>query len=135
MAESLQQSSSVWHDWAQVPAPLLLADPLALPWWSPDGSMVLVQDASGWSLVDVPVHSVSRVITFPQPVTPPGAPPTGGCSPCPSGSQFVAGQCRFAPTAAGTCPPGSAPFPATGLPAYCYTGVLPATVGPANELT
>lgn len=74
-----------------------------------------------------------------NPICPPGytasPPPTGGCSPCPAGFQFVSGQCRFYPTT-GICPPGSTPFPNTGGGlAYCYTGVLPATVGPANEFT
>lgn len=48
-------------------------DPLALPWWSPDSHAILVQDASGWSLVDVVRKSVSSVIAFPPHA---GAPPT-----------------------------------------------------------
>jgi len=41
------------------------ADPAALPWWSPAGGRILVQDASGWQLVDIARHSISTLITFP----------------------------------------------------------------------
>jgi hypothetical protein len=41
------------------------ADPAALPWWSPAGGRILVQDASGWQLVDIARHSISPLITFP----------------------------------------------------------------------
>lgn len=40
-------------------------DPAALPWWSPAGGRILVQDASGWQLVDIARHSISPLITFP----------------------------------------------------------------------
>jgi hypothetical protein len=39
-------------------------DPAALPWWSPAGGRILVQDASGWRLVDIAQHSISPLITF-----------------------------------------------------------------------
>jgi hypothetical protein len=41
------------------------ADPAALPWWSPAGGRILVQDASGWQLVDIARHNISPLITFP----------------------------------------------------------------------
>ena len=71
-----------------------------------------------------------------NPICPPGyvAPPTGGCSPCPAGSHLASGQCIFAPIG-GTCPPGTTPFIQHGMVVYCYTGVLPTTVGPTNEMT
>lgn len=53
-------------------------DALALPWWSPDSHAILVQDATGWTVVDVSAQSVRRVVTFPSasspsPVTVPDA--------------------------------------------------------------
>jgi hypothetical protein len=41
------------------------ADPAALPWWSPAGGRILVQDASGWQLVDIARHNISPLIRFP----------------------------------------------------------------------
>ncbi len=45
-------------------------DPAALPWWSPAGGRILVQDSGGWRLVDIATHSVRTLVTFP------GAAPT-----------------------------------------------------------
>jgi Tol biopolymer transport system component len=39
-------------------------DPAALPWWSPAGGRILVQDASGWQLVDIARHTISPLITM-----------------------------------------------------------------------
>lgn len=41
-------------------------DPLALPWWSPDGRALLIQDAAGWSLVHVAAKTVSSLVAFPS---------------------------------------------------------------------
>lgn len=41
-------------------------DPFALPWWSPDGHAILVQDAAGLELVTVGAKRVRRVISFPS---------------------------------------------------------------------
>ncbi len=45
------------------------ADPAALPWWSPAGGRILVQDASGWQLVDIARHSISTLVMFPGATT------------------------------------------------------------------
>jgi len=36
----------------------------AMPWWSPDGRYVLVQDASGWQLVDLAHQTVRAVLRY-----------------------------------------------------------------------
>lgn len=41
------------------------ADPAALPWWSPAGGRILVQDSVGWRLVDIAAQRVTTLITFP----------------------------------------------------------------------
>lgn len=41
-------------------------DPAALPWWSPAGGRILVQDGGGWRLVDIAAHSIRTLITFPH---------------------------------------------------------------------
>ncbi len=41
------------------------ADPAALPWWSPAGGRILIQESDGWRLVDIARHSISTLITFP----------------------------------------------------------------------
>lgn len=38
------------------------ADPLALPWWSPDGSKLLIQDNTGWRLVDAATGAVTPLL-------------------------------------------------------------------------
>jgi Tol biopolymer transport system component len=38
------------------------ADPLALPWWSPDGSRLLLQDNVGWRLVDVATGKLTTLL-------------------------------------------------------------------------
>lgn len=40
------------------------ADPAALPWWSPAGGRILIQESSGWRLVDIARHSIRTLITF-----------------------------------------------------------------------
>ena len=40
-------------------------DPLAMPWWSPAGERILVQDGAGWQLVDIAARSVRSLVTFP----------------------------------------------------------------------
>ena len=71
------------------------ADPLALPWWSPNGQALLIEDTSGWQLVNVATRAISRLLTM----TMPGAPqattpqttwhPTGASPWSPDGSHFV----------------------------------------------
>lgn len=39
-------------------------DPAALPYWSPAGGRILVQDSAGWQLVDIAAHSVDRIVTI-----------------------------------------------------------------------
>jgi Tol biopolymer transport system component len=39
------------------------ADPLALPWWSPDGRQLLLQDGAGWRLVDVASGKVTSLLS------------------------------------------------------------------------
>lgn len=41
------------------------SDLLALPWWSPNSHAILVQDHSGWTLVDVPGRHTEPVLAFP----------------------------------------------------------------------
>ncbi|HET8905693.1 MAG TPA: WD40 repeat domain-containing protein [Ktedonobacterales bacterium] len=40
-------------------------DLVALPWWSPDGGRILIQDSGGWQLVDIAERSVRPLVTFP----------------------------------------------------------------------
>jgi hypothetical protein len=40
-------------------------DPSALPWWSPAGGRILVQDSVGWRLVDIAAQRVTKLIIFP----------------------------------------------------------------------
>ena len=40
-------------------------DPAVLPWWSPAGGRILVQDSAGWRLVDIATHTVRPLVTFP----------------------------------------------------------------------
>lgn len=85
----------VWHGtdvftWAE-------SDPRALPWWSPDGNRVLVQDASGLTLVEVKQQRVLPLLRLPTAATgePSNAPTTtswrpSGSSPwSPDGSQIA----------------------------------------------
>jgi hypothetical protein len=44
------------------------ADPLALPWWSPNGHSLLVQDATGWTLVNVAKRSAKPLVRYPAPI-------------------------------------------------------------------
>lgn len=44
-------------------------DPAALPWWSPAGGRILVQDSGGWRLVDLAQRSVRSLVAFPGAVT------------------------------------------------------------------
>lgn len=44
-------------------------DLAALPWWSPAGGRILVQDSSGWKLVDIATRSIRTLATIPG-VTP-----------------------------------------------------------------
>jgi len=54
------KAQSVWH--------IAAADPLALPWWSPDGSKLLLQDNSGWHLVDAATGKMTTLLaTTPGP--------------------------------------------------------------------
>jgi hypothetical protein len=51
-------------------------DPLALPFWSPDGRSLLVQDGAGWQLVDPKSHTVKVLLAYGHPLAqqvPPGA--------------------------------------------------------------
>jgi hypothetical protein len=41
------------------------SDPLALAWWSPNGSRLLVRDARGIAMVDVRAHSVTQLLVTP----------------------------------------------------------------------
>lgn len=52
-------SSSPLFSWPE-------ADPLALPWWSPDSHTILVQSAAGLDLVSVSSKHVRQVIAFPS---------------------------------------------------------------------
>ncbi|HLJ80545.1 MAG TPA: hypothetical protein VKT52_03590, partial [Ktedonobacterales bacterium] len=45
-------------------------DPLALPWWSPDGRVILVQDATGWQQIDVIHHTLRPLLIYGQPGAP-----------------------------------------------------------------
>jgi Tol biopolymer transport system component len=66
------QGFAVW-DVAHPGQPLVAwteDDPAALPWWSPDSRRILVQDSSGWKLVDIAKKSVRTLVTLP------GAKPT-----------------------------------------------------------
>ena len=39
-------------------------DPAALPWWSPAGGRILVQDSGGWRLVDIAARSIRTLATI-----------------------------------------------------------------------
>src|SRR5262249_21896124 len=39
-------------------------DPTALPWWSPDGKTLLVEDASGWQRVNIAAKRVDTLLRF-----------------------------------------------------------------------
>jgi hypothetical protein len=41
------------------------ADPAALPWWSPAGGRILVQESVRWRLVDIAARRVTTLISFP----------------------------------------------------------------------
>ena len=41
------------------------SDPAALPWWSPDGERILVQESSGWQLVDIAARTTRPLVTIP----------------------------------------------------------------------
>ncbi|HEV2459476.1 MAG TPA: hypothetical protein VGS80_14055 [Ktedonobacterales bacterium] len=45
------------------------SDPFALPWWSPDGRMLVVQDASGLQLVSPAARTVRTLLTYGQTAT------------------------------------------------------------------
>jgi hypothetical protein len=45
-------------------------DPAALPWWSPAGGRILMQDSGGWKLVDIAQRNIRPLVTIP------GATPT-----------------------------------------------------------
>lgn len=45
-------------------------DPAALPWWSPAGGRILMQDSGGWKLVDIAKRNIRPLVTIP------GATPT-----------------------------------------------------------
>lgn len=67
----LVRTPSSFELWTTAGAPTPLfswpeTDPLALPWWSPDSRAILVQDASGWNLVNVPAKTERQVIAFPS---------------------------------------------------------------------
>lgn len=54
------------------------ADPDAMPWWSPNGQYMLIQDATGWQVVDLThqtVHSLLRSATAPGKSSPADEPP------------------------------------------------------------
>jgi len=94
-------------------------DLTALPWWSPDGRSVLVQDSTGWQQVDVIHHTVRQLLTYSQRGAPtnPGANPDwrpAATSPfSPDGSQIV-----FAAPASSTWLGDQLPYPhnsSTGL--------------------
>ncbi|MGH2485280.1 MAG: hypothetical protein ACRDHE_04625, partial [Ktedonobacterales bacterium] len=53
-------------------------DPYALAWWSPDGSAVLVQDHTGWSLGDARSGDFGLLLAYGSPVS--DAPPTNTAS-------------------------------------------------------
>jgi dipeptidyl aminopeptidase/acylaminoacyl peptidase len=48
------QAAATWH--------VAEADPMALPWWSPDGSKLLVQDNDGWRLVDAATGKIISLL-------------------------------------------------------------------------
>lgn len=41
------------------------SDPAALPWWAPSSGRILVQESSGWQLVDIAARSVRQLVTIP----------------------------------------------------------------------
>jgi hypothetical protein len=43
------------------------SDPLALPWWSPDGRTLLVQDDHGWQLVNPAGRAVKSLLAYRSP--------------------------------------------------------------------
>jgi hypothetical protein len=45
------------------------SDAFALPWWSPDGRMLVVQDASGLQLVSPAARTVRTLLTYGQTAT------------------------------------------------------------------
>lgn len=45
------------------------SDPAALPWWSPDGRELLIQDAAGWRLVHIASGAVTTLLTYRAPAT------------------------------------------------------------------
>jgi hypothetical protein len=49
------------------------SDPVALPYWSPDGKLLLVRDAAGLQLVNVAARRVQSLLTLPQGGTAAGA--------------------------------------------------------------
>lgn len=70
------------------------SDPAALPWWSPQGDRLLVQDSSGWWLIDIARRSVRPLLTFPdaQPTDIAGITswhPAAGSPWSPAGDRFV----------------------------------------------
>ena len=44
-------------------------DPIAMPWWSPAGGRILVQESSGLRLVDIAARSVRQLVTIPGAVS------------------------------------------------------------------
>lgn len=46
------------------------ADPTALPWWSPDGQALLIEDATGWQVVNVTPHTIRQLLTLAEPAVP-----------------------------------------------------------------
>src|SRR5262249_30240603 len=44
--------------------------PVALPWWSPDGKTLLVQDAAGWQRVNLAEKRVDALLDVPPPAQP-----------------------------------------------------------------
>lgn len=112
------QSFAVW-DVAHPGQPLVAwteDDPAALPWWSPDGRRILVQDSSGWKLVDIARKSVRTLVTLP------GAKPTD-----------ISGVTSWSPAAGSPWSPDGARFVFTGSVQETWQGKpLPA---PHNSAT
>lgn len=95
------------------------ADPLALPWWSPNGQTLLVEDASGWQLVHMTTHAISRLLT----TSSPGAPPA------------ITPQTEWRPTSASPWNPGGTQFVFVSAKSDLWQGQsLPAPQGSATGL-
>ncbi len=87
------------------------SDPLALPWWSPDGSKLLLQNNVGWRLVDVATGTVMPLLAStsdsPSQITSSTRwYPAAGSPWSPDGTRMV-----FASTAAGSWQSHTLPVP------------------------